>query len=173
MTTDEVSTLGGCRAGQQGDVVGQAQDADAQGGDALRDPGPEVLDADAEQVLSLRPGGDDLPHRVVLQQQQGVGVERHQLPELVDGRLDDLAEVEAGGRPPGDLVEQPRLARRLLLACEEGRIVDGQRRGVADGRGGVQLGLRERPLGAVLDQLHGADHAILDDEREDRPALEA
>ena len=76
-----------------------------------------------------------------LEQEQAVLLERHQLPELVDGRLDDLFEVEAGGRPRGDVVEQLRLARRLLLAREQRRVVDGERRGVADRRGRVQLGL--------------------------------
>ncbi len=42
---------------------------------------------------------------------------------------------------------------------------------MADGRRSVELALRERALGAALHELYGADHAVLDDQRQGGPAL--
>ena len=155
-----------------GQVVGQAHHQHALCADALDEARLEVVQLGPEERLALGPRGDDVRHRRALEEQQAVLVERHQLTELVDGRLDDLVEVEAGGRPRRDVVEQLRLARRLLLAGEQRGVVDGERRRVADRRRRVELRLREGPLGAALDQLHGADDAVLDDQGQRGPALE-
>ena len=159
------------RPGQGREVVGQAHDEHPFARDALDEPGLEVVERDADQRVGGGSRADHLPHLHPVEQEQSVLLERHQRAQLVDGRLHDLFEVEAGGRPRRDVVEQLRLARRLLLAREERRVVDGEGGGVADGRRRVQLGLRERPLRAALDQLHRADHPVLDDQREGRPAL--
>ena len=164
-------TLEGRRVRQLRQVVRQAHDEHPLRADALDEAGVEVVETDSEQRLTLGSRGDDPRHGLPLEQQQTVLVEAHQLAELVDGRLHDLFEVEAGGRPRGDVVEQLRLARRLLLTREQRGVVDGERGRVADRGRRVDLGLGERALGAALDELHGADHPVLDDQRQRGPAL--
>ena len=159
------------RAGERRQVVRQAHHQDGLRRDAVDEPRVELAERDADERLGLRPRPDDPADGRAVEQQEAELVERHELAELVDGRLHDLFEVETGGRPRRDVVEQPGLAGRLLLALEQGGVVDRERRRVADGGGRVELRLRERPLGIALDEFHRADHPVLDDQRQRRPAL--
>jgi len=159
------------RAGQRGEVDRWPDDDDALRDESRSELVVERVGTQSHVGNARAPRADGVLHGLAAEDQQGVLLEVDQVSELVDRGSGDLVEVEARGRSRGDVVEQLCLARRPLFAREQRRVVDRERSGMTDRRRGIQVGLGERPFGAVLDELHGSDRPFFDDQRQRHPAL--
>ena len=155
--------------GRDGRLVGQTEQQDV----LLLDGGQEVRSqvgrAQAGQQLGLITRRDDALDAIVRDEHQAVALEREELAQLGDGRLDDLFEIEAGGRPLGDLVEQLGLAVRDPLAGEQPCVLDGDGGDVADGRRRLELLVAHESLGVMVEQVDGADDLLAGDQGQGGP----
>ena len=123
-----------------------------------------------ERLEGRRCAVDHVPLRLAaLHDQAGVG-EGNQRTQFLHGRGGDGVGLEAGAGPGGDPVEKLRLAGAQLRVAIETGIRDRHRRHPAHRLHGGDVVVTEVAATRRVEELHHADHALLDQERHDQAA---